>query len=380
MIGYRALEFGAGPVALGTVAASFSASSVLAALPAGRLADRTGGLRIVATGIAVLLVGIAAAVTTNGIGWLIGASVVVGLGQLLVAVGQQSFVAERADRHSADGAFGALTSALSIGQVVGPLVATWVATRGWVGSGPTPDTTLGLLSAGALVAFSIPFCWILSRAGRPDRPAQQADAPKASARTIIRTPGMWQALLVSGVVLASMDMLYAFLPAWAADHNVAATTVGWLLALRAGVTVVSRVGLGRMVAKFGRRPLLLTALAMAAVAFSVLPLVSVVGAFAVMVALGVGLGLPQPMTMAWVVARSNPRFRGAALGLRLTSNRLTQIVMPITVGVIAAPLGVAGIFWASAGLLSGAVAVVASSASILGPTAGPPAEPEPEPG
>ena len=37
---------------------------------------------------------------------------------------------------------------------------------------------------------------------------------------MVRTHGLWRALIVSGIVLASLDMLYAFLPAWAADNAV----------------------------------------------------------------------------------------------------------------------------------------------------------------
>ena len=61
-----------------------------------------------------------------------------------------------------------------------------------------------------------------------------------------------------------------------------------------------------MVSRWGRKPLLLVALSAAAVALAVLPLVGAVGAIGVMIALGIGLGVPQPLTMAWVVARADP--------------------------------------------------------------------------
>ena len=81
-----------------------------------------------------------------------------------------------------------------------------------------------------------------------------------STQSIVRTQGLWRALLVSGIVLTAMDMLYAFLPAWAEQNGVSVTAVGWLLALRAAVTVGSRVGLGRLVAHLGRQILLLISL------------------------------------------------------------------------------------------------------------------------
>ena len=80
-----------------------------------------------------------------------------------------------------------------------------------------------------------------------------------------------------------------------------------------------------------------------------------------MIGLGLGLGIPQPLTMAWVISLTDPSRQGAALGLRMTVNRLAQIALPITIGSFAAPLGILGIFWANAVLLAGAIIVVAGS-------------------
>lgn len=134
--------------------------------------------------------------------------------------------------------------------------------------------------------------------------------------------------------------------------------------------------MGRLVATLGRRIILIISLAAAGAALCALPFVGAPGAIAVMIGLGVGLGLPQPLTMAWVVARADPSVRGAALGLRLTSNRALQITVPIAVGAAAGPIGSAAIFWASAALLAGATAVVMSAGTTLDTEA--PPEPTPD--
>ena len=365
MIGYRALDLGAGALGLGLIAASFAVPALLSALPAGRLADRVGGIKLVIAGIAVQVTGIVAAAMTGGLPWLLAASAGVGFGQILTVVGQQSFVAERADRNATDSAFGFLTSAISVGQVIGPLFATSIATAGWRSGAADPDTTLALLAAALLVLLALPACWVLMRSPAVSRVSFDQVDRRAGARAIVRTAGLWRALIVSGIVLASLDMLYAFLPAWAAANAVSVTTVGWLLALRAAVTVISRVGLGRLVARLGRRILLIISLVVAAVSLCALPFVGAPGATAVMIGLGIGLGLPQPLTMAWVVARADPAVRGAALGLRLTSNRALQITVPIVVGAAAGPIGSDAIFWTSAVLLAGASAVVITAGTTL---------------
>ena len=140
-----------------------------------------------------------------------------------------------------------------------------------------------------------------------------------------------------------------------------APAVGLLLALRAAVSVLSRVGLTRLLNRFGRKVLLFVSIVMAVASLLALPLVGPYGAIAVMIGLGVGLGIPQPLTMAWVISLTPASHHGSALGLRMTLNRLAQISLPIAVGSFAAPLGVLGIFWANAALLVGAAVVVAGS-------------------
>ncbi len=363
MIGYRALDLGAGPVWLGLLAAAYAAPAVFLALPAGRSADRRGATPLVLIGIAGLAGGSVLAAVTGGLGLLTAASVVIGCGQLLVIVGQQSFVAERTAPGRSDGAFGLLTSAVSIGQTVGPPGIAWVSTS-LAGGGPTPDTTLGLLVAAGLAVATVPVVWSVRRRGattsRPDGRPSRASPP-----TILRTPGMWRALLVSGVVLTAMDLLYAFLPVWAVEHGVSVGTVGWLLALRAAVTVLSRVGLGRLVRRAGRKVLLGLSLVLAAGGLTALAFVGGAGAVVVMVALGVGLGLPQPLTMSWVSDTAHPAHRGAALGLRITVNRGLQLTLPVAVGVLAGPFGVGAVFVAAAALVAGMVGVVGTAGRVL---------------
>jgi MFS family permease len=377
MIGYRALAMDADALGLGLVAAAFAVPAMITALPAGRMADRFGGMKLIAAGIGVQIVGIGGAAFAEQFGWLLISAFLIGLGQIGCAVGLQSFVADKARHGSTDDAFGLLTAAVSVGQVVGPLVITAVATAGWRPGAPEPDTTLALGAAGLMIALALGPCWLLMRSSPHHRKNPATGQEGHSTQSIVRTPGLWRALLVSGIVLTAMDMLYAFLPAWAEQNDVSVTAVGWLLALRAAVTVLSRIGIGKLVARLGRQTLLLISLTVAAASLIVLPFVGAGGAIGVMIGLGIGLGLPQPLTMAWVIARVHPSAHGAALGLRLTSNRVIQITVPVGVSAAAGSMGTDAIFWASAILLTGAIAAVASAGSTLDNDPGPPT-PQPD--
>ena len=361
MIGYRALEAGAEPVFLGVVASTFALPALVAALPAGRLADRFGGTRMSIIGLLCAAAGTTLMFAVSGLPFLLIASAIIGLGHLLVMVGQQTFVAHVSSKGSSDSAFGTLTAAASVGQLIGPPAVTLVASVG-VSGGAAPNTDLGLLVCIGFSLLATPAFFFLRRtdaALRAER--RKAAASRSDARGLYRTPGLWRSLAVSGAVLVTVDLMYAFVPVWATEQEVSATAVGMLLALRAAVSLASRVGLTRLISRFVRKALLIISMVTAVASLIAFPLVGPYGAIAVMIGLGIGLGIPQPLTMAWVVALTPASRHGAALGLRMTLNRLAQISLPIAVGSFAAPLGVLGIFWANAALLAGAVVVVAGS-------------------
>jgi len=361
MIGYRALAFGADPVFLGLLASTFALPALLAALPAGRIADRRGGTGMAFIGLISAAAGTGMLFAVPGLPFLLVASAFVGLGHLLVMVGQQTFVAHVSVKGSTDSAFGTLTAAASIGQLIGPPAVTFVASLG-VAGGSAPDTNLGLLVCMGFSVLATPAFFFLRRTDSSLRRKRlNVSAAPAKIGGVLKTPGMWRSLAVSGAVLVTVDLMYAFVPVWATEQNISATAVGLLLALRAAVSVLSRLGLMRLIDRFGRKVLLIASIAAAAVALLALPLTGVYGAIAVMVGLGLGLGIPQPLTMAWVTSLTHASHHGAVLGLRLTVNRFAQISLPIAMGAAAAPLGVLGIFWANAALLVGAIVVVAGS-------------------
>jgi len=362
MVSYRALDEGTDPLFLGMLAASFAVPALFTALPAGRLADRVGGSAVTLAGLLIAALGIAAMLLLPVKGPLLACSAAVGLGHLLAMVGQQASVAHATAAKGSDNAFGTLAAAASLGQLVGPPAATWVASLTQSGQGPSPDTSAGLVLCLALSVLAMPVYLSMRHS---DRVLARNRLPNghvsADMRMLISSRGLWRLLAVSGAVLVTVDLMYAFVPLWATEQNVSAAAVGSLLALRAAVSVVSRVGLGPLTRRFGRKPLLIVSIAAAATSLLALPMVGTFGAAVAMIGLGLGLGIPQPLTMSWVVSLTKPSLHGAALGLRMTVNQFAQISLPLGVGAVAAPLGVVGIFWANAALLAGAIAIAVGS-------------------
>ncbi|UOY01983.1 MFS transporter [Blastococcus sp. PRF04-17] len=343
---YRALELGVPAAWLGALTASFAVVPLLLAVPSGQATDRFGERRVMLAGGVLIVVSAAVFATERGgAAGLVVASVLLGTGHLLSVVGQQAAVANTAAPGRFDAAFGYYTFAASLGQAAGPALITLMG-----GEGALPDTRPIFLTATVLGVVLL-ICTALLR--MPPRHASGELTEGRGMRTLLRVPGLLRALLVSCVVLAAVDITLVYLPALGADRGLAAGFVGLLLTLRAVASMTSRFFLGRLVALVGRRRLMITSVALSAASMGAIavPLPAAVTVVLV-VLLGLGLGVGQPVTMSWLAEVAPAGLRGRAMSLRLTGNRLGQVLIPSAVGLVAAGVGAAGVLVATAGALA----------------------------
>jgi MFS family permease len=353
---YRALELDVPGYALGVLAASYAVFPLLLAVPTGGLVDRLGERRLMAIGAGVVL-----GCSTFLLFWgssivaLIMGTALLGAGQLACVVGQQAVVANNAASTRMDSAFGYLTFAASLGQALGPLAISLVG-----GASIHPDTRAIFLLAVCMSAVLFADTFLVSAevsGGR--KKTGDAGAATGSAISLLKTPGVARALATSATVLAVVDLTMVYLPALGTDRGLTAATVGAMLTVRAVFSMVSRLLLGRVSRRIGRMRLLVTSLALstAALAAAAIPMPAWL-LFGVMSVLGLGLGIGQPLTMSWLSAQAPAGQRGRALALRLAGNRVGQVVLPSAIGVVAAGLGAAGVFLASAVVVGGTMVLL----------------------
>jgi MFS family permease len=352
---YRALELGADPVWIGIIGGTFGILPALLGLHLGRLIDRSGETVPLRAGSGVLA--FAALIF-----WLLGAnlaalvlgSTALGLGQFACLAGQYSAVARCAPEGQRDRFFGLFTVAISLAQAVSPGLLSFFGS-----DSPFPDTDAlfltGFSAAVALLAVSF-FIRL---------PPHRTDGHQAglwhSALTVLRTKGFGLSVLAGMVIFSAIDLLTIYLPLYGIERELSAGSVGGLLALRAGASIVSRLWYGRLVAFLGRAALLVTSMLVAGGGIAMLLLTSdLLFVAAGMSAAGFGLGIGAPLTLAWVAEIAPLDVRSTALSIRLGANRIGQVVVPIAVGVAAAGIGAAGIFctiavtlWISGFLIGG---------------------------
>jgi MFS family permease len=354
LAGLVAVDRGAGVAELSVLAAATAAPALLGAVPVGRLCDRVGGAVVAVVGIAILLAGtLVVATAPDQLVLVIGAAVS-GTGGLLAMIGQQAVVAERSEPGKRTGHFSTVTTAASVGQLIAPLLVAGSFGGAGVGVGLIACVVAGCI--GLVVA--IVGAWTAPRRDGGEPGTRRGALP---AHRLIRLPGVWRSLSTSAAVLVTVDLLYTMLPLWAAEHDVPAGVLGALLALRAAVSVLSRLVLDKVVQRVGVRMVLGCALALGVTALVLLAVGPTWTGWIALTLLGVALGAPQPLTMAWTVGLVPPAVHGAALGVRQWANRTVQVVLPMAAGAALAPAGFLGFALFNAGVLAGAIYLVGTA-------------------
>ena len=352
---YRALELGVDVAFLGLIAASFAVLPLVVSVLIGRMADSGRGTLILIVGAGLMVAaGIGLLLWSDSLVLLLIWNVVLGLGHLMSVLGEQSRVAQSGDR-SLDSAFGFYTFAGSIGQAMGPFLIVVFG-----GGRLIPDTDMLFGAYLAAASLMLIVTLVLSADGRRGRAAAVESTPRQiPLREALRVPAavrrqLLGAMAVSTMVLGAIDLLSVYLPALGVERGLSADLIGLLLTVRAIATMVSRLGLGFLVSKFGRQQLIISSTGLAAVALAVLTVpMDVWPMGAVLVVAGFALGFGQPLTMTTITLAAPPGTRSVWLALRLSGNRAGQTLLPAGVGLVAAASGPAGVFGATAVGLAG---------------------------
>jgi MFS family permease len=372
-VSYRALSVGADESAIGVITACYALLPLFAAVPLGRRTDHGRCAPLLVAGVVLISGGCALSGTAGSLTALAAWSGVMGLGHLCFVIGAQSIVARRSDPAEQDRDFGHFTIGASLGQLLGPIGAGLLVSGEAGAMGRT--SSLALLTAGlaAAVAFtSLRGIEPRTPAADPADPADRADRAdsadpvaraarrpaKVPVRRILRTRGVPAGIFISLAVLSATDILTAYLPVLGEQRGIAPATVGLLLSLRAAATIACRLVMTPMLRLLGRTVLLTATCLLGGIlcAGTALP-VPVWGLGLMLAALGFCLGVGQPLSMTTVVRAAPDEARSTALALRLTGNRLGQVVAPASAGLVAGVAGTAAPFVMLGGLLLAAAAL-----------------------
>ena len=353
---YRAIELGLPVIWLGIIATGFAIIPVFTALQVGRWIDRGNDAKATWLGAALVFVAcIGFWASPQSAMHLVGFSVLLGFGHMFCMAGHQMLAVRAGGVRSREDALGYYMVAASVGQGLGPFVVGWLG-----GAAALPPThllfTIGLLAAAASVIVAL----VIRPARVKAQPHEHGDLIPVG--RLLRLRGFFPIMVSSVVTVTALDLLVIYLPALGAERQIDSSDIGLLLTVRSVASLVSRMFYARLIFAFGRIPLTLTSMLGSAAGFLILALpLSLPVMYLVLVGLGFAMGIASTLTLSGVMYLAPPEVCGTALTLRMTGNRVGQIVFPALAGALAAATGVGGILLAlGVGLAASGVAVALS--------------------
>ncbi|WP_372814859.1 MFS transporter [Paenibacillus sp.] len=347
LITLYASELGAGTMDIGLLTAAYAILPLAFAIRAGKVADLVGDRLPIVLGSLGATIGVALPYLFPSMAALYASQALVGISHVFITVSLQNVLGNAATKETRDQVFGIFSMFVAMGSFVGPVIGGYLAEHFSYGVAFMTAGFVGLLPLG--LSFLIPV--IVAR----KVPAAEAEpAESASSLQLLKIPVLRKALASSALVLYSKDIFIAYFPLFAAGAGVSESSIGWIIAVQGLAMVFVRMLLGRMTGKFGRDRVLLSSIFVAGLSFILVPFAGHVYLFGVLSAMmGLGLGCGQPLSMTTTYNASPKTRTGEVLGLRLASNRLSQLLAPMFFGLVGNSVGLLSVFYVSGAFLIG---------------------------
>lgn len=339
-----AATLGAGPFDVGFIVSLYALFPLALAVFAGRLTDRAGPFLPMAGGTLGLSLGLAVPWLWPALPALYLSAGLLGCAYVFFHVSIQMLVGASSTPQTRTRNYATYSMFIAFATLLGPLGAGYAIDKiGHAGTylciAAIPLATLVLLVAGR---------------GRMPRRGGSAHAHGTAVFDLLRIPALRRILLTSGLILTGIDLFAFYLPIYGHEIGLSATVIGRILAMFAAATFVVRAVMQRLVDRYSEERLLVWSLGLAGITYLLFPFFTdpwVLGGIAFV--LGLGLGCGQPLSTMLTYTRAPEGRSGEALGLRLTVNYFTHVVVPLAFGAVGAAFGLAPVFWTNALLLAG---------------------------
>ena len=363
LLALYALQFGAQPIAVGALAATFSAFPMLLAWVAGRFVDRFGSRWPLMFGAAVGGLGMLVPYLAPGMPSLYVAAAMHGLSFAFYTVSLQNAVGMLSKRGEHAVHFSNFALVVAAASFLGPLISGFSIDH--IGFGLTYLTI-------AVLALA-PLALLAARGGLLPG-GRRREGPAESLGSMLADRNVLKVLAASSLVVSGIDLFQFYLPIYGHDIGLSASAIGVILGMFAAASFVVRVVMRRLIARFREEKLLAYAFYISAVSFLLIPFFE----SAVLLALiafvfGLGLGCGAPITLMLTYSQSPQGRSGEALGLRMTANHLARVIGPLVFGTIGSAFGLFAVFWVNALMMASGGVLADRAAPVAKPRAQGPA-------
>lgn len=357
LLSLYALQFGAQPLAVGAISATYSAFPMLLAWMAGRAADRLGSRRPLMFGSLVCGSGMLVPYLVPGLPSLYVAAAMNGLSFTFYTVSLQNLVGILGKTEDRGKQFSNYAMVVSFASFLGPMISGFSIDHAGFGNA---CLIVALLGYSPLL--------LLTTLGGMLPGGKHRSGPSESIHDMLSDRAVLRVLATSSLVVSGTDLFQFYLPIYGHGIGLSASAIGIVLSMFAAASVVVRLVLPWLIARFTVEKVLSYAFYLAAASYFFMPLFeNAVMLSMISFVFGLGLGCGAPITLMLTYSQSPAGRSGEALGLRMTANHLARVIGPLLFGTIGSAFGLFPVFWgnglmmASGGLLSGRAAPARNS-------------------
>lgn len=338
-----AIELGASTAAIGVLIGLYALFPLLLSVHAGKVVDRAGGFRPALLGAAGFALGLLVPVFFPTLAALYVSAALGGLSLVFFGVATQYLVSSMGGSEARNRNVSIYSLGLALTGLSGPPLTGFVIDQ-W-GHG----VAFVMLAVFVVAALAI---WAGFRRAIPGRvPRSQPPEPRP-ALELLRLPALRRIIVVSGLVVAAVDLFSFYMPIYGHSIGLSATRIGLIFGSFAIATFSVRGLLPWLIRRFGEDRVIAGSLAIAALGYAALPFsASLPVLLALAFVLGLGLGCGQPLSLIMLSNRSPEGRAGEAIGLRFTVVNFMHLAIPVLFGAVSAVVGLLPVFLANAGLL-----------------------------
>ena len=343
LVALYAIDLKASPVTIGLLISTYAIFPLLMAVYAGRVSDRFGVRRPMIFGSIGMAVSLMIPAIFQSIPALFASAALIGMANIFFHVSSHNLIGSIGGAKDRTANFGTFSLGAAISGMAGPVMVGFLVDY-W-GYIPTYYTLAAIaVGPGTFMLFYAGFI--------PARIVSKIEKKAGGVMDLMKIKPLRNTFITSGVILTGIDLFNFYMPIHGRSIGLSASVIGIIIGMQAAAAFVVRLWMPWMARKYGETRILSCSLLVAGFTFFLFPFFQnpqVLAAISFL--LGLALGCGQPLSIILTYNHSPPGRAGEALGLRLTVNKFTQILVPVVFGSLGAAFGVFPIFMANAVML-----------------------------
>jgi MFS family permease len=349
-----AQEVGASTSAIGFMVTLRALLPIFIAMPVGQLIDSIGPVKMLKSGSILLILSLFITYFSTGLWMLSISQLFMGASIVIMSSALQVLVSD-GDKNQRNANISKFSMWMSGGGMLGPLIGGVIVslfTSELIGY-----KSSFLISAIASTVFLI-FVLLISR----NYPHPDPELAEVKPRDIFRVKGIansytsgWHLTKIRAVqfgLIATFLIMYiqaiymSFMPLYMKELGYSTYLISIVLSIRGLAGMLSRYGLAWIMKRTHLERILSVAGMIASVCVLLTPVAGLnfAGIVILMLVMGAAVGINLPVSIMIMVDDMRDADRGKLMGLRLLTNRFSQIISPAMFGVLGQTLGLSFAF------------------------------------